>query len=157
LMRVKPHAVLLVRPMVVMAVGAVGLVLAMMASPTKFDPTVDYLAPTRGLFGCLFCCTALPVFGFGCFTFLLTLIGFSRWHLTVTPQKITVCGGMLRSQTFELYLHQIESVGVDHGIVGSIFNYGKIVVSGSGGTKLKSVVISDPNAVRERINQLVFS
>jgi hypothetical protein len=50
---------------------------------------------------------------------------------------------------------KVETVGVEQGISGRIFDYGTIVVYGTGGTKEQFIGISDPlkfcKAVQERV------
>ena len=58
----------------------------------------------------------------------------------------------LRRRFLELTLTKVESILVNQSISGRIFNYGVIVVVGTGGTKESIPYINDPMEFRMRIN-----
>ncbi len=63
--------------------------------------------------------------------------------------------GLFRRQILEIFLARVESVYIDQNILGRIFNFGTIVVSGTGGTKNIFTYIPKPikfrNLVQDRL------
>ena len=64
------------------------------------------------------------------------LIGawFRRWttELAITDRRIVFKRGFIRRHTIEMNMDKIESVDVDQSIFGRIFDYGDIIVRGTG-------------------------
>jgi uncharacterized membrane protein YdbT with pleckstrin-like domain len=64
--------------------------------------------------------------------------------------------GLINRRTLELVLAKLETIGVEQGIPGRIFNYGTIIVTGTGGTKEPFRDIADPLEFRKHVqSQLV--
>ncbi len=104
--------------------------------------------------------------GIGCFTFAVTsiagywiagalliigfILGLARYidfatsEFAITNRRVIVKVGMLRRRTLEMQLGKLEAIAVDQGILGRIFGYGNIVVTGTGGTKEPFKTISSP-------------
>ncbi|MBZ8003097.1 PH domain-containing protein [Campylobacter canadensis] len=53
-------------------------------------------------------------------------------ELALTNKKVIAKFGLIRRNTIELRLEKIESIRVDQGILGRIFNYGTIFINGAG-------------------------
>lgn len=66
----------------------------------------------------------------------------------VTNKRVVVKTGLLRSRSSETLLRQVEGITVDQGIFGRIFNYGTIIVEGTGTDKVPYTLIADPQAFR---------
>ena len=60
------------------------------------------------------------------------LFSFSEYG--ITNQRILVKTGLIQRQTLELVLKRVESLRVNQTILGRIFNYGTIVITGTGGS-----------------------
>jgi uncharacterized membrane protein YdbT with pleckstrin-like domain len=65
-------------------------------------------------------------------------------ELAVTNKRVIAKFGLIRRNTVELRLDRIEGLRVNQGILGRIFNYGSVVVSGTGGTQEPIPAISRP-------------
>jgi uncharacterized membrane protein YdbT with pleckstrin-like domain len=82
---------------------------------------------------------------------VLSLVLFLRgWlysystELAVTSKRIIAKFGFIRRSTVELRHDKVESLQVEQGIIGRIFDFGSIVVTGSGGTHAPIPYISHP-------------
>lgn len=88
---------------------------------------------------------------FGVIFFLAGIVkGVMSWiycistELAVTNKKIIAKFGFIKRNTIELKHGKMESLHVDQGIFGRIFNFGSIVVTGTGGTKAPIPYIAEP-------------
>ncbi|HZZ20363.1 MAG TPA: PH domain-containing protein, partial [Opitutaceae bacterium] len=69
-------------------------------------------------------------------------------EFAVTNKRVVVKKGLLRNHSTETLLRQIEGITVDQGIIGRIFNYGTIVIEGTGTDKVPYPQIADPMGLR---------
>jgi uncharacterized membrane protein YdbT with pleckstrin-like domain len=76
-------------------------------------------------------------------------------EFAVTNKRIILKVGVIRRKTAEMFLEKIESVGVDQGILGRIFNYGEITVHGTGGTAEPFDRISHPLEFRRQVQEQI--
>jgi membrane protein YdbS with pleckstrin-like domain len=89
--------------------------------------------------------------------FLFLLIAFLKWwstEIAITNRKIVAKYGFISRNTVEILLTKIESIQVHQGIFGRIFNYGTLVVSGSGLPQAPIKGISDPMIFRRRFVEI---
>jgi uncharacterized membrane protein YdbT with pleckstrin-like domain len=65
---------------------------------------------------------------------LLFWAWFQRWttEIAVTSRRIIYKRGFVQRHTVEMNMDKVESVDVDQSILGRIFNYGDIVIRGTG-------------------------
>lgn len=87
----------------------------------------------------------------GAVLLVLSLVLFLRaWlyaystELAVTSKRIIAKFGFIRRSTVELRHDKVESLQVEQGIIGRIFDFGSTVVTGSGGTHAPIPYISHP-------------
>lgn len=71
-------------------------------------------------------------------------IVFATSEFAITNKRVIVKVGLLRRRTIEMQLAKLEAIAVNQGIIGRIFSYGDIVVTGTGGTKEPFQRISEP-------------
>jgi len=59
---------------------------------------------------------------------------FNRWttEIDVTDRRVVYKTGFIRRHTVEMNMDKIESVDVDQSILGRIFDYGDIIIRGTG-------------------------
>jgi uncharacterized membrane protein YdbT with pleckstrin-like domain len=76
-------------------------------------------------------------------------------EFAVTNKRVIGKSGALRRRSLEVMLSKIESVSVDEPFWGRIFNYGTIVVKGSGGTAQPFPFIANAMGLRMQINNLI--
>jgi uncharacterized membrane protein YdbT with pleckstrin-like domain len=85
---------------------------------------------------------------------LVTVPRFLRYatsEFAVTNKRVIVEIGLVYRKTLELVLAKVETIGVEQSIPGRIFNYGTIVVTGTGGTKEPFRDIAKPLDFREQV------
>ena len=84
----------------------------------------------------------------------LTLAAWIRritTEIVVTDRRILFKEGFVRRRTMEMNMNKVETVDVVQSIPGRIFNYGTILLRGSGSTYEPLHLIGDPIAVRSAI------
>ena len=91
---------------------------------------------------------SLPLFGLGLIFLLMAYIKYKTTELAITSKRVIAKFGFIRRRTVELNISKVESVQVDQGILGRIFNYGTLVISGAGDPQAPIPGISEPMAFR---------
>ena len=87
-------------------------------------------------------------FGLFFFIFLYSIISaiinFSTSEFGVTDKRVLAKTGFIRRRSVEILLKKAEGIQVDQGVIGRIFGYGSITISGTGGTQSPFKKISRP-------------
>jgi len=83
--------------------------------------------------------------------FLVRWIRVKTSEFGVTNKRVIIKIGLIQRHTLELLLTQVETIGVDQGIMGRILGYGKIVVVGTGGTNEPFSRIARPLEFRRQV------
>ncbi|HYL71208.1 MAG TPA: PH domain-containing protein, partial [Candidatus Dormibacteraeota bacterium] len=76
-------------------------------------------------------CLLLVALGF----LLLRYVSFASSEFAVTDKRVIMKVGVLRRRTLEMQLSKVEALAVNQSLLGRLFRFGDIVVSGTGGTK----------------------
>lgn len=95
----------------------------------------------------------LPVFGLGLLVLLGVYLSKISTELAITDKRVIAKFGFIRRSTIEINLHKIESIQVEQGLLGRIFNYGSLVVSGGGTPQAPIPGIRDPLAFRKAFTE----
>jgi len=85
---------------------------------------------------------------------LVALPRFIRYvtsEFAVTNKRVIVKVGLMNRHTLELVLAKVETIGIDQSIIGRIFNYGTIIVTGTGGTHEPFKDIANPLGFRKQV------
>lgn len=92
---------------------------------------------------------------------ILGLVGFYKllraWvarfttELVVTDRRVIYKRGLVRRFTAELNMEKVESVSVDQSVFGRLFNYGTVIVRGTGGGMDALPDIEDPLTFRNHV------
>jgi len=98
--------------------------------------------------GYLFIATAI-------ITWLENEIEFKTTEVVVTNKRLVIKRGFIARKTFELLLTKTETVGVDQGFWGRIFNFGRVTAIGTGGSHGSADYISRPMAFRAAFQEAV--
>jgi uncharacterized membrane protein YdbT with pleckstrin-like domain len=72
-------------------------------------------------------------------------------ELAVTNKRVIIAVGAVRRRTVELMLDKIEGIRVDQTVPGRIFNYGTVIITGSGGTHESFDKIAVPLEFRRQV------
>lgn len=65
-------------------------------------------------------------------------------EFVVTNKRIIVKRGIFELQTFEMHLSRIETIKIEQSFWGQMFNFGNIMIIGTGGTKEVIEHIANP-------------
>ena len=90
----------------------------------------------------------LPLYGVGLILLAMAFIRYKTTELAFTNKRVIAKFGFISRQTVELYIPKVESIQVHQGILGRIFNYGSLIISGAGNPQAPIPGISDPMAFR---------
>jgi uncharacterized membrane protein YdbT with pleckstrin-like domain len=91
----------------------------------------------------------LAAFGLGLLLWLWAWLIYQSTELAVTNKRIIVKAGLIQRNTTEMFLEKVESIQVDQGIFGRIFDFGSITISGTGGDKSPVKSVSQPLEFRK--------
>jgi len=72
----------------------------------------------------------------------------------VTNKRVMLKMGVFSTRSIELMLGKIEAIAVDQSLAGRMFDFGDIVVTGSGGTKEAFSRIEAPLAFRRAVQSV---
>ena len=90
----------------------------------------------------------LPLYGVGLILLAMAFIRYKTTELAFTNKRVIAKFGFISRQTVELYIPKVESIQLHQGILGRIFNYGSLIISGAGNPQAPIPGISDPMAFR---------
>ncbi|KTD79191.1 PH domain-containing protein [Legionella waltersii] len=94
----------------------------------------------------------------GCFALLwvfMTWVTYYFSSLTIKPKQVIIRTGIIVRQTVDIPLNKIETIDIRQSIIGSIFSYGTLMITGTGGTKYQINYLSKPLTCRRYIEQLM--
>ena len=91
----------------------------------------------------------LPAFGLGLIFLIMAYVRYKSTELAVTTKRVIVKHGFISRQTVELNLNKVESIQVDQGALGRIFNFGTLVFAGTGTSHAPLTGIAAPMAFRK--------
>jgi uncharacterized membrane protein YdbT with pleckstrin-like domain len=98
----------------------------------------------------------LGVVTFG-ITWLVAIYEFLRLKFLeqgVTNKRVIVKKGIIGRKSEEMKLKSIETVEIDQGILGRMFGFGTVKVTGRGLSDVRFKGIDDPMAVKRRIESV---
>jgi uncharacterized membrane protein YdbT with pleckstrin-like domain len=85
---------------------------------------------------------------------LATYIKRQSSDFAVTNKRVMMKVGVFNTRSIELVLNKVEAIAVNQSLMGRIFGYGDIVVTGSGGTKEAFSKIQGPLAFRRAVQSV---
>ena len=98
---------------------------------------------------------ALICAGTGIFHFLQSYIAYTCSEYGITNKRVLMKTGLIQRDSFELFLDKIEAVHVDQTITGRLFNYGSLVIIGTGGSTDSFLNLPSPLKFRTMIQQQI--
>lgn len=75
--------------------------------------------------------------------------------LTIKKKQIILRTGLLVRNTLDISLNKIESIDIRQSVLGSILQYGSIVITGTGGSRQMVHYLSKPLTCRRYIEELL--
>jgi uncharacterized membrane protein YdbT with pleckstrin-like domain len=92
---------------------------------------------------------------------LLMAIGPAIRYITsefaVTDKRVLGKVGFIERESDETLLSKVEAIGVDQGIMGRLFGFGTVTITGTGGTQEVFRTISQPLEFRRQIQTQVVA
>jgi len=90
----------------------------------------------------------IPALGLGLVFWLVAYIRYKTTELAITNKRVIAKFGFVSRQTVELNITKIESIQVNQGVLGRVFDFGTLVISGAGNPQAPIPGISDPMRFR---------
>ncbi len=115
--------------------------------------------------GMLAAAAALPLIGgaalgLGALLGLFALgYGLRAWmryagaEFAVTDRRVIMKLGLIRRMSLEIVLERVESLIVEQGLLGRVFDFGSVSIVGTGGTKDPFHLIADPLGFRRAVQE----
>lgn len=75
-------------------------------------------------------------------------------ELVVTDMRVLIKSGIIRRQTLEMFVSKVESISVDQGFLGRVFDYGTVLIRGTGGSQEPFEAIAHPLEFRNCVQRL---
>lgn len=85
--------------------------------------------------------------------FLRAFIRRQTTNFAITNQRVLIKHGLIAIDLQTMPLNKIENVDSQQSIMGRIFNYGDVMIKGSGSTPLYLVGISRPMRFRQHLSE----
>ena len=98
---------------------------------------------------------SILIFLLAILTSISVFINYTTSEFAITNKRVIVKVGFIRRNSIEILLSKVEGIQVNQGILGRIFGFGSIVVSGTGGTKDPFHKISNPLEFRRKTQEQI--
>jgi uncharacterized membrane protein YdbT with pleckstrin-like domain len=99
----------------------------------------------------------LALVGIGLLLAIGPAIRYVSSEFAVTDKRVLAKHGFIERESIETLLSKIEAISVDQGIIGRVFDYGSITITGTGGTEESFPRISQPLEFRRQIQSQVVA
>lgn len=90
----------------------------------------------------------LPAVGIGLIFLAMAYIRYKTTELAITSKRVIVKSGFIRRSTVEININKVESIQVDQEVLGRLFNFGTLIISGAGNPQAPITGISAPMEFR---------
>lgn len=91
----------------------------------------------------------LPAFGVGLILLGIAYVRYKSVELAVTTKRVIVKHGFIQRQTVEMNLNKVESIQVEQGVFARLFDFGTLVIAGTGTSQAPLAGIAEPMAFRK--------
>ncbi len=88
-------------------------------------------------------------------TFASAWVRSSSSEFAVTDKRVIIKVGWIRRRTLETMLAKVEGIGVDQTLSGRMLGFGRITVTGTGGTKEEFDRIANPLEFRRQVQAAI--
>jgi uncharacterized membrane protein YdbT with pleckstrin-like domain len=96
------------------------------------------------------------------FLFSIVLLLYSLYQymiyktseIAVTNKRVFAKMGIFERTSFDIRLDKVESLSVDQEVMGRILGYGRVVITGTGGTPEQFSYISNPQELRHQVQKI---
>ena len=91
----------------------------------------------------------LLAFGLGLIFWLIAYIKYKTTELAITNKRVIAKFGFISRRTIEININKVESIQVDQTLLGRMFDYGTLLISGAGNPQAPIPGISQPIKFRK--------
>jgi len=95
----------------------------------------------------------LPAFGLGLILWVVAYVRIKSTELAITSKRLIVKHGFIQRSTIEININKVESIQVSQSMLGRMFNFGTLVIAGTGASHAPVAGIADPLAFRRAFMQ----
>ena len=88
-------------------------------------------------------------------TFVWAYITKATSEFSITNKRVVIKVGFIKRRTLETMLSKVETIGVEQSLLGRVFDFGTIVVVGTGGTQEPFHNLADPLEFRRQVQSEV--
>tara|TARA_E500000178_G_C16581359_1_gene556203 strand:- start:18 stop:449 length:432 start_codon:yes stop_codon:yes gene_type:complete len=99
---------------------------------------------------------SLFLVGAGVVWFFLMWLTYHFSSLTIKKKQVILRKGILVRQTMDIPMTKIESIDIKQSIIGTLFQYGSLVITGTGGTQQWMTYVSKPLTCRRYVEELMY-
>ncbi|MGQ2964579.1 PH domain-containing protein [Methylophilus sp.] len=86
-----------------------------------------------------------------CISAISSYIRHMTSEFAITNKRVLIKVGFIQRHSLEVLLHKVEGIGVNQSILGRVFGFGTIIVTGTGGTKETFDQIASPLEFRKQV------
>lgn len=86
---------------------------------------------------------------------ILVWMTYQFSSLTIKKRQVILRSGFLVRKTVDIPLNKIETIDIRQSLLGSLFRYGSLVITGTGGTRHVLNYLHKPLTCRRYIEQLM--
>jgi len=95
----------------------------------------------------------LPAFGLGLILWGIAYVRIRSTEIAVTTRRLIVKHGLIRRSTIEINIGKVESIQVNQSLLGRMFDFGTLVIAGTGASHAPVDGIAEPLAFRRAFVQ----
>ena len=96
---------------------------------------------------------SMYLIGVGLLWIIMMYISYAFSLLMIKKKQVILRKGILVRKTIDIPMNKIESIDISQSILGSLFQYGTLVITGTGGTQQVISYINKPLTCRRMIEQ----
>ena len=82
-------------------------------------------------------------------------VRYSSTEFAITDKRLMAKVGFISRKTFDLLLTKVESIQVDQTVLGRLFDFGSVVVVGTGGSQDPIHMIAAPLELRKHAQEQI--
>jgi membrane protein YdbS with pleckstrin-like domain len=88
------------------------------------------------------------------FIMLPPALAYASSELVITDRRVLIKTGVVRRISMEMFISKIESIAVDQGAIGRMFDFGTVTVRGTGGFEEPLEAIANPTLFRSWVQRM---
>lgn len=97
----------------------------------------------------------LVIIGFALINLFVVFINYTSAEFAVTNKRVIIKVGFIKRHSLETLLSKVEGIQVTQGIMGRMFDFGTIAVTGTGGSREQFSKIIKPMEFRKKVQEQI--